>query len=104
MIAIEGRVVVIYLGFPQPKKILREGYFWSSIFKDCVNEVKKCHPCQVFACNMCSHPAPLRIIITTGPFSKWGLDFMDCNPASAGGHHHIIVVVDYFMKWDEAIP
>ena len=29
---------------------------------------------------------------------------MDCNPASAGGHHHIIVVVDYFMKWAEAMP
>ena len=29
---------------------------------------------------------------------------MDCNPASARGHHHIIVVVDYFTKWDEAIP
>ena len=29
---------------------------------------------------------------------------MDCNPASAGGSHHIIVVVDYFMKWAEAMP
>ena len=29
---------------------------------------------------------------------------MDCNPASVGGHHHIIVAIDYFMKWDEAIP
>ena len=29
---------------------------------------------------------------------------MDCNLASAGGHHHIIVVVDYFTKWDEAMP
>ena len=28
---------------------------------------------------------------------------MDCNPASAGGNHHIIVVVNYFMKWLEAM-
>ena len=27
------------------QKILRAGYFWPSIFKDCVNAVKKCHPC-----------------------------------------------------------
>ena len=62
------------------------------------------HPCQVFARNMCSKPAPLHPIITAGPFTKWGLDFMDCNPASAGGHHHIIVAIDYFMKWAEAMP
>ena len=52
---------------------------------------------------MRSKPAPLHPIITAGPFTKWGLDFMDCNPASVGGHHHIIVVVDYFTKWVEAM-
>ena len=63
-----------------------------------------CHPCQVFACNMHSHPAPLHPIITDDPFTKWGLYFMDYNPASAGGHHHIIVAVNYFTKWAKAIP
>ena len=29
---------------------------------------------------------------------------MDCNPDLTGGDHHIIVVVDYFMKWAEAMP
>ena len=104
MIATEGRVVVIYLGFLQPKKILRVGYFWLSIFKDCVDAVKRYHPCQVFAHNMHSKPAPLHPIITTSPFTKWGLDFMDCNLNSAGGHHHIIVVVDYCMKWVKVMP
>ena len=44
------------------------------------------------------------MIITIGPFSKWGLEFMDCNLDLAGGHHHIIVSVDYFTKWAEAMP
>ena len=66
--------------------------------------VKRCHPCQVFTCNMRSKPALLHPIITIGPFTKWGIDFMDCNPASAGGHHHIIVADDYFTKWAEAMP
>ena len=35
---------------------------------------------------------------------KWGIDYMTCNPASAGGHKYIIVVVDYFTKWAEAMP
>ena len=25
--------------------VLREGYFWPSIFKDCVDAIKRCHPC-----------------------------------------------------------
>ena len=29
---------------------------------------------------------------------------MDCNPTSVGEHHHVIVVVDYFTKWEEAMP
>ena len=53
---------------------------------------------------MRSKPALLHPIITAGPFTKWGLDFMDCNPDLAEGHHHIIVAVDYFTKWDEAMP
>ena len=90
-------------GISIAQNILRVGYLWLSIFKDCVDAVKRCHPCQVFARNMCSKPALLHPIITAGPFTKWGLDFMDFSPASAGGHHHIIVVVDYFMKWAEAM-
>ena len=91
-------------GISTAQKILRVGYFWPSIFKDCVDVVKRCHPFQVFTRNMHSKPAPLHPIITIGPFTKWGLDFMDCIPASAGGHHHIIVAVDYFTKWAEAMP
>jgi hypothetical protein len=53
---------------------------------------------------MNSHPSPLHPIVIVGPFTKWGVDFMDCNPASVGGHQHIIVVVDYFTKWEEAMP
>ena len=69
-----------------------------------MDAVNRCHPCQVFARNMCSKPAPLHPIITAGAFTKWGLDFLDCNPASARGHHHIIVAIDYFTKWAEAMP
>ena len=29
---------------------------------------------------------------------------MLCNPTSSGGHGYIIVAVDYFTKWDEAMP
>jgi hypothetical protein len=85
-------------------KILRADYFWSSIFKYCIEAIKKCHPCQVFTQKMHSHLAPLHPVIIVGPFTKWGVDFVDCNPTSIGGHQHIIVVVDYFTKWVKAMP
>jgi hypothetical protein len=53
---------------------------------------------------MYSHLSPLHSVITVFPFTKWGVDFVDCNPSSAGGHQHIIVAVDYFTKWAKAMP
>ena len=35
-------------GYDTAQKILRAGYFWPSIFKDCITAVRKCHPCQIF--------------------------------------------------------
>ena len=32
-------------GLSIAQKILKARYFWPSIYKDCVNVVKKCHPC-----------------------------------------------------------
>jgi hypothetical protein len=91
-----------------PQKNLRVSYFWSSIFKECVEVVKKCHPCQVFTQKMSSQPSPLYLVIIDGPFigpfTKWGVDFVDCNPNLVGGSQHISMVLDYFTKWVEAIP
>jgi hypothetical protein len=86
------------------QKILRVSYFWPTIFKDCIEAVKKCHPCQVFTPKMCSHPDPLHPVITIGPFTKSGIDFIDCNPTLVGVHQHIIMVVNYFTKWAKAMP
>jgi hypothetical protein len=35
-------------GMATAQKILRAGYFWPSIFKDCIEAIKKCPPCQIF--------------------------------------------------------
>ena len=43
-------------------------------------------------------------VVSVGPFSKWGIDFMTCNPRSSKGHGYIIVTVNYFTKWAEAMP
>jgi hypothetical protein len=86
------------------QNILQADYFWPSIFKYCIEVVKKCHPYQVFTQKMHSYPTPLPPVVTVSPFTKWGVELMDYNLDSTRGNQHIIVVVDYFTKLDEAMP
>eukprot|EP00253_Pinus_taeda_P034168 PITA_34168 len=91
-------------GYATAQKIVRAGYFWPSIFKDCFLAVRSCHECQIFQRKMRAPPAPLHPVVTVGPFAKWGIDYVTCNPRSAGGHGFIIVAIDYFTKWAELMP
>eukprot|EP00253_Pinus_taeda_P028672 PITA_28672 len=86
------------------QKILRASYFWPSIFKDCIPAVRSCHECQIYQGKMRAPPTPLHLVVTVGPFAKWGIDYMTCNPRSAGGHGYIIIAVDYFTKWAKEMP
>jgi hypothetical protein len=91
-------------GYATAQKILRVGYFWPSLFKDCITAVQKFHAFQTYNNKIRSHPAPLHPVVSVGPFMKWGIDLMTCNPHSVRGHGYIIVAMDYFTKWAEAMP
>eukprot|EP00253_Pinus_taeda_P009175 PITA_09175 len=90
-------------GYSTTQKILRAGYFWPSIFKDCILTIHFSHECQIYQRKMRTPPAPLHPIVTVIPFSKWGIDYMTCNPHSAMGHGYSIIAIDYFIKWAKAI-
>jgi hypothetical protein len=72
-------------GYATAKTILRDGYFWPSLFKDCITVIHKCHACQTYNNKIRSHPAPLHPVVSIGPFDKWGIEFMTCNPHLTGG-------------------
>eukprot|EP00253_Pinus_taeda_P004691 PITA_04691 len=91
-------------GYATMEKFLRAGYFWPTMFKDCITAVRSCHACQIFDSKTRRPPAPLQPVVAVGPFTKWGIDFMTCNPTSTRGHGYIIVTVDYFTKWAEVMP
>jgi len=98
-------VVVICLGMSQPKRycaLVIFGHPYSKIYR--IYVVRKCHNCQIFYCKVRAPPTPLHPIIAIGHFTKWGIDFITCNPHLAGGHAYIILAVDYFTKWVEAMP
>ena len=42
-------------------------------------------------------------VVVVGPFAKWGIDVVTCNPTSDEGHGYIIVIIDYFTKWAEVM-
>ena len=91
-------------GMATTQKILHAGYFWPSVFKDYHEAVKKFPPCQHFYPKNHTHPASLHLVVVIIPFSKWGIDYMHCNPTSSRWHGYIIVAIDYFTKWAEVMP
>eukprot|EP00253_Pinus_taeda_P021332 PITA_21332 len=73
-------------GYATAQKIMRAGYFWPTMFKDCITAVKSCHTCQIFDSKTRRPPALLQPVVAIWPFAKWGIDFTTCNPTSARGH------------------
>ena len=104
MFSILGACRAHQSGHATTQNILRAGYFWQPMFKDCITAVRSCHACQIFDRKTRIPPAPLQLVVDVGPFSKWGIDLMTCSPTSTAGHGYIIVAVDYFTKWAEVMP
>jgi hypothetical protein len=47
----------------------------------------------------------LHPIVTSSPFSQWGLDLIgEISPTSSNRNNFIITSIDYFTKWVESIP
>ncbi|XP_020238928.1 uncharacterized protein LOC109817973 [Cajanus cajan] len=83
----------------------RKGYFWQSMFKDCIEFAKGCEECQKHGPIHRVSATELHAIIKPWPFRGWTIDVIgQIHPPSAKNHKYIIVAIDYFTKWVEAIP
>jgi len=91
-------------GYATAQKIIHVGYFCPTIFNHCIIVDRSCHACQIFYRKTQLPPTPLHPVNVVGPFAKWGIDFMTCNPHLAERHGYIIVTIHYFTKWDKAMP
>uniref|UniRef100_UPI001C93D139 DDE-type integrase/transposase/recombinase n=1 Tax=Modestobacter italicus (strain DSM 44449 / CECT 9708 / BC 501) TaxID=2732864 RepID=UPI001C93D139 len=90
-------------GYMLAKKIMRLGYYWSTMERDCHLHVKKCHKCQIFASGKHQPSMPLTTMSSPWPFATWGIDIIGkVTPAASNGHEYILVAIDYFTKWVEA--
>jgi hypothetical protein len=85
-------------------KIMRVGFYWSSIFKDSYAAIRRCFSCQQFSGKMKKVVMHLHLIVVEQPFSQWGLDVIGpMNPKSRKGRMYILTTIDYFTKWPEAV-
>ena len=71
---------------------------------DCISYVRKYHKCQIYADKIHVPPTSLNVMVSPWPFSMWGMDMTrPITPKASNGHHFIFVVIDYFIKWVEAV-
>ena len=85
------------------KKILRAGYYWSTMEADCYQHSRTCHKCQVYVNKVHVPPVHLNVLTSPWPFAMWGIDMIgEIRPNASNGHQFILVAIDYFTKWVEA--
>ncbi|XP_006605138.1 uncharacterized protein [Glycine max] len=85
--------------------LFRQGLYWPSMLKDCIEFAKGCQECQKHAGIQHVPASELHSIIKPWPFRGWALDLIgEIKPASSKNQRYIIVGIDYFTKWIEAVP
>ncbi|XP_057976008.1 uncharacterized protein LOC131163438 [Malania oleifera] len=90
-------------GHSLARKILRSGYYWITMERDCIEYVRKCHKCQIYGDRIQVPPTQLQVLSAPWPFSAWGMDVIGpITPKASNGHRFIFLAIDYFTKWVEA--
>nr|GEX67561.1 DNA-directed DNA polymerase [Tanacetum cinerariifolium] len=83
------------------KKVFDSGFYWTTIYKDAFELVKKCDSCQSQGKISQKDEMPQNPNQVCEIFDVWGIDFMGPFPNSKG-NKYILVAVDYLSKWFEA--
>lgn len=84
------------------KKILQDGYYYTTMEVDYYNFVKRCHKCKIFGDKIHVASTPLNVLTSPWPFSMWGIDMIGMvEPKASNGNCFILVAIDYFTKWVE---
>nr|ABF95613.1 retrotransposon protein, putative, Ty3-gypsy subclass [Oryza sativa Japonica Group] len=85
-------------------KVFRQGVYWPTVLKVCVEQVKKCESCQRHGRSQNAPQYELQPIAPIWPFARWGLDIIGPFPVARNGYKFAIVSVEYFSRWIEAKP
>ena len=84
------------------RQIMRAGYYWMTLENDCINYVRKCHKCQIYADKIHVSSTSLNVMVSPWPFSMWGMNVIGpITLKTSNDHRFIFVVINYFAKWVE---
>uniref|UniRef100_A0A151UDR6 Gypsy retrotransposon integrase-like protein 1 n=1 Tax=Cajanus cajan TaxID=3821 RepID=A0A151UDR6_CAJCA len=85
-------------------RVLRAGYYWPTLKSDFQDYVQRCKECQQFGNSHQQPPETLHQMMSSWPFSQWGMDILGPFPPAKGQLKFLLVAIDYFTKWIEACP
>ena len=87
------------------EKVLREGYYWPTLFKDSHAYARTYQVFQVNVGKERRHAFPLQLVTNENIFEQQGLDVVgEINPNYSKLHKYILTTIDYFTRWTKAIP
>ena len=85
--------------------LCRQGVYWPTMLKDCIDFAKGCQECQVHSGIQHVPASELHAIVKPWPFKGWALHLIGkILPTSSKIQKYILVGIDYFTKWIEVIP
>jgi hypothetical protein len=86
------------------RKILQEGLWWPTMFKDAKEYAWACDVCQRVGKPSCHDEFPLHHVCALQDFEKWVVDFIGpINPPTKHSKaRYIITTTDYLTHWVEA--
>jgi hypothetical protein len=84
--------------------LFRQGLYWPSMLKDCIEYAKGCQECQKHTGIQHVPATELHSIVKPWPFRGWALDLIgEIKSSSSKGQRYILLGIDYFTKWIEAM-
>jgi len=93
-----------FAGDTTAHKILRDGYYWPTLFNDAHTYSRNYKNCQISAGREKRATVPLQLVTVSRPFEQWGLDIIgEITPISSKQHKYILTAIDYFTKWEDSI-
>jgi transposase InsO family protein len=87
------------------QKVLQDGLWWATLFKDAKVYARSCDVCQRVGKPSRRDELPLQPVRALHAFEKWAVDFIGpINPtAKHSKASYIITVTDYLTRWAEAV-